>query len=223
MTNPSLYIVATPIGNLSDITLRALEVLKKVDAVLCEDTRVTKNLLNHFEISTPTKSYHQYSSDKDVQSIIGLLEEGKSLALVTDAGTPGISDPGNRLISQASKLDTPVSIFPIPGASAVVAALSVSGFPTDKFFFMGFPPHKNKRKKYFEEVASSKYTVAFYESCHRIKKALQALTEVLESDREVCVCRELTKKFETVYRGTISEVAEMEILEKGEFVVLVRS
>jgi len=225
-----LYIVATPIGNLGDITLRALETLKSVDFVLCEDTRVSKKLLNHYEIDTPTISYHQHSKDKKVNEIIKLLEEGKDLALVTDAGTPGISDPGNQLVEAVK--DT-AEVIPIPGASAAITALSISGFPTDKFVFMGFPPHKKGRKKYFEELSrhlqgsrltagkDQKYTVALYESCHRIKKTLGELSEVLESDRKLCVCRELTKKFETIYRGTISEVLEQNIKEKGEFVVII--
>ncbi len=241
-----LYIVATPIGNLGDITMRALEILKSVDIILCEDTRVTKKLLSHFEISTPTMSYHQHSDEGKVDKIEELLLDGKNLALVTDAGTPGISDPGNRLVQHVISTDpgsqsgewrdldksrdsstslrsarNDVKIIPIPGPSAVVAALSVSGFPTDKFVFMGFPPHKKGREKFFQEMAGVKYTVAFYESCHRIKKCLRQLAEVLGEDRQVCICRELTKKFETIYRGTIGEIMEMDIKEKGEFVVLV--
>lgn len=218
-----LYIVATPIGNLGDITLRALEILKSVDIVLCEDTRVTKKLLNHYEISTSTMSYHQHSDERRVSEIKTLLEEGKNIALVTDAGTPGISDPGNRLIEFLIQSVESVEIVPIPGASAVVTALSISGFPTDKFVFMGFPPHKKGRAKYFEEVHDAKYTVAFYESNHRIKKTLSELSSVLGSERKICVCRELTKKFETVYRGTVGGIGDMRITEKGEFVVLVKS
>lgn len=232
----TLFIVATPIGNLSDITLRALETLKTVDVILCEDTRVTQKLLNHFEIKTPTMSYHQHSDEKRVREIARLLESEKNLALVTDAGTPGISDPGNKLIAhltsdfsnQTSASDrSPKSesrsliTVPIPGPSAVIAALSISGFPTDKFLFLGFPPHKKGREKFFREVAEAKYTVVFYESNHRIKKAINQLHEVLRPNQSVCVCRELTKKFETVYRGTIEEILKREISEKGEFVVVV--
>ena len=219
MNKGKLYITATPIGNLGDITLRALETLKSVDFVLCEDTRVTKKLLTHYEIDTPTISYHQHSKDKKINEIIKLLEEGKDLALVTDAGTPGISDPGNQLVQQV--IEHKVEVIPIPGASAVTTALSISGFPTDKFVFMGFPPHKKGRQKYFGQVADAKYTVAFYESCHRIKKALKSLSEILGSDREICVCRELTKKFEIVYRGSITDILNQDIKEKGEFVVIV--
>jgi len=143
-----LYIVATPIGNLGDITLRALETLKSVDFVLCEDTRVTSRLLSHYEIKTPTISYHQHSEDKKVREIIDLLNKGKNLALVTDAGTPGISDPGNRLIESVINNSKSIEVIPIPGPSAVVTALSISGFSTDKFVFMGFPPHKNKRQMF---------------------------------------------------------------------------
>jgi 16S rRNA (cytidine1402-2'-O)-methyltransferase len=242
-----LFIVTTPIGNLADITLRALEVLKSVDFVLCEDTRVTKKLLDHYQINTPTISYHQHSDEKKVKEIKELLKQGKNLALVTDAGTPGISDPGNLLIADLvgchSELvsgsidikthangeilnqvqDDILGIIPIPGVSAATAALSISGFPTDKFIFMGFPPHKNKRQKFFKEVAENKYTTAFYESNHRIKKCLDNLKEVLQPNRQIVVCRELTKKFETIYRGTIEEILKMDIKEKGEFVVIVKN
>jgi len=254
--NGKLYITATPIGNLSDITLRALETLKEVDFVLCEDTRVTKKLLDKFEIKTPTISYHQHSDAKKVKEIEELLDSGKNLALVTDAGTPGISDPGNLLIHEILKhtvisteakrsgeipsntkgsLDSArddnevvkngggIKIIPIPGPSAVISALSISGFPTDKYIFMGFPPNKNKRLKYFKEIAESKYTVAFYESSHKIKKCLDNLKEVLDNKRQIVIGRELTKMHETIYRGAIDELLEMNIKEKGEFVVVVSS
>ena len=222
-----LYITATPIGNLGDITLRALEILKNVDFILCEDTRVTKNLLAHYQISKPLLSYHQHSDERKIKEIIKLLAEGKNLAMVTDAGTPGISDPGGILIS---KLVSPsyqegvggvAEIIPIPGPCAAIAALSISGFPTDKFVFMGFPPHKNKRQKYFKEVAATEYTVVFYESGHRIKKCLQELKEVLNPERQMVVCRELTKKFETIYRGNINDVTAQMQDDRGEFVIVV--
>lgn len=222
MTTGILYIVATPIGNLGDITFRAIETLKQADLILCEDTRVTKGLLIHFDITTPTMSYHQHSTMIDVRKIEALLNEGKNIALVTDAGTPGISDPGNLLIQQLTNNNKQLTIVPIPGASAVIAALSISGFPTDKYIFMGFPPHKNKRVKYFQEVADSEYTVVFYESSHRIVKAIENMKAVLSEDRELCICRELTKKFETIYRGTVKEISEIDMSEKGEFVVIVR-
>jgi len=227
-----LYIVATPIGNLNDITLRALETFKSVDLILCEDTRVTKNLLDHFNISKPLLSYHHHSPETRIKEIKNLLAEGKNLALVTDAGTPGISDPGNLLISRivrSNEIESPLgrgrggldAIVPIPGPSALISALSISGFPTDKFLFLGFPPHKNKRKKFFAEVSNSECTTVFYESGHRILKCLGELKEILNPERKVVVCRELTKKFETIYRGTISEVVEQMKDERGEFVAIV--
>lgn len=216
-----LYIVATPIGNLGDITLRALEILKSVDFVLCEDTRVTSKLLAHFEIKKTTVSYHHHSNANKVNEIFDLLQNGKNLALVTDAGTPGISDPGNKLIFDLKSKIEGLQIIPIPGVSAVVTALSISGFSTDKFLFLGFPPHKKGRNSFFQEVTSAKYTVVFYESSHRIKKCLQELSVVLQPDRQICVCRELTKKFETVYRGNIQEILKQNMEEKGEFVLII--
>lgn len=228
----TLYIVATPIGNLEDLTFRALRVLKGVDLILCEDTRVTKKLLDHYQIKTLTLSYHQYSKLQKIEHIISLLKEGKNLALVSDAGTPGISDPGNKLIKTIIASPGLVAeIIPVPGPSAVTCAVSVSGFPMDKFIFIGFPPTKRKRKKFFEEVINSKYPVIFYESPHRIIKTLNELKEAYNSSHdfnftplEIVVCRELTKKFETIYRGKIEEVinqlAKSEI--KGEFVIILR-
>ncbi|MDD4476842.1 MAG: rRNA small subunit methyltransferase 1 [Patescibacteria group bacterium] len=248
-----LYIVATPIGNLSDITLRALETLKSVDFILCEDTRVTKKLLEHYKIGKPLISYHQHSDEKTIKNIKKLLDEDKNLALVTDAGTPGISDPGNLLIrdivcdchsresgnphchfdcnggisfynrAMDSRFRGNDNIIPIPGPCAAVAALSISGFPTDKYVFMGFPPHKNKRQKFFKELKEQKYTAVFYESGHRIKKCLQELNDILEPKKQIIVCRELTKMFETVYRGTPAQVLEDMKEERGEFVVVIQS
>jgi len=227
-----LYIVATPIGNLEDLTFRALRILSEVDLILSEDTRVTKKLLDHYQIKTPTLSYHQYSKLQKTEYIINLLKEGKNLALVSDAGTPGISDPGNKIIHKIleSTGGNPrqIKIIPIPGPSAVTAAVSVSGFPMDKFVFMGFPPAKKKRKKFFEEVVIVKYPVIFYESPHRIIKTLEELrNSIICHDRisklQVVVCRELTKKFETIYRGKIAEVVKKIEKDKikGEFVVIV--
>ncbi len=214
-----LYIIATPIGNLEDISERALRTLSEVDLILCEDTRVTRKLLDHYQIKVPVISYHQHSKINKVEYIIGFLKEGKDLALVSDAGTPGISDPGNKLVSEVYKLG--FKICPIPGASAAITAASISGFPMDKFIFMGFPPQKKKRRKFFEEAASSKYPVVFYESTYRILKTLEELKEI-DNTLLLMVCRELTKKFETVYRGEIEKVIE-EIKRgeiKGEFVVV---
>lgn len=217
-----LYIVATPIGNLQDITARAIETLQSVNVILCEDTRVTRVLLNHYQIQTPTLSYHQHSPESRVRLILDRLEAGENVALVSDAGTPGISDPGNELIGRVVTVpDEPITIEPIPGPSAVVSALSICGFPTDKFLFLGFPPHKKGRQTFFKTVAASEYTTVFYESNHRIIKCLNELAAVLDEKKQVCVCRELTKKFESVYRGTIKEIIEQKIPEKGEFVVVI--
>ncbi len=239
-----LYIVATPIGNLDDMTLRALATLKSVDLILCEDTRVTKKLLDHYQIQKPVLSYHHHSDARKIKEIKELLASGKNLALVTDAGTPGISDPGNELIAaitspapfllkEGTNVSSPyesevsrrrdggVQVVPIPGPSALTAALSISGFPTDKFLFLGFPPHKNKRQKFFKEVAVAEHTVVFYESGHRITKCLGELQSVLDPKREVVVCRELTKMFETIYRGTIEEIAKQKMDERGEFVIVI--
>jgi len=222
----TLYIIGTPIGNLKDITLRALEVLKEVDLILCEDTRVTKKLLEHCQIKKPLLSYHQHSKLKKVNYILELLKQGKNLALVSDAGTPGISDPGNLLVYEAiERLREKVEIIPIPGPSAATAAASISGFPMDKFLFLGFPPAKRKRKKFFQEVIGSKYPVIFYESPYRIIKSLrdlQLISKTYNLKPKIVVCRELTKKFETIYRGKIEEVIkEIEKNPRGEFVVIV--
>jgi len=203
-----LYIVATPIGNLEDITLRALEVLREVDIILCEDTRVTIKLLNHYQLTGKRLiSYHHHTSDEKTAVLVDLIKDNKA-ALVTDAGTPGISDPGNKIIKA---LDKSVEIVPIPGASALTAALSISGLPTDKFLFLGFAPHKKGRNKFLRELMESKKTVAVYESPHRIIKCLEQIAELekeLNKKKQFVVCRELTKKFETIYRGTIWEVLE---------------
>jgi 16S rRNA (cytidine1402-2'-O)-methyltransferase len=222
MKNGKVYIVATPIGNLGDITLRALETLKAVDIILCEDTRVTKNLLMHFGISRPLMSYHQHSDQKKINEIKAMVEDGKSIALVTDAGTPGISDPGNLLVRALVEAGV-TGIEPIPGVCAAIAALSVSGFPTDRYKFLGFPPHKNKRQKYFKEVAENEETVVFYESGHRIMKCLNDLKTFLDSKRQILVGREITKMFETFYRGTIDEIIQNMKDERGEFVVVVNA
>jgi len=223
---PILYIVATPIGNLEDISKRALRILSEVDLILCEDTRVTKKLLDRYQIKTPTLSYHQHSKLKKIDYILEQLGKGKNLALVSDAGTPGISDPGNKLISLTMERYNDLTIIPVPGPSAVTAAVSVSGLPMDKFIFLGFPPVKKKRKKFFEEIINSKYPVIFYESPYRIIKTLTELSN-MNNKLSVVVCRELTKKFETIYRGKIEEaIKEIENPPaggkiKGEFVVIV--
>lgn len=226
-----LYIVATPIGNLSDITLRALEVLKSVDYILCEDTRVTRKLLDFYKIKNKKlESYHQHTNEKKVKQIIELIQNN-NVALVTDAGTPGISDPGNKLIkilthfsggSILAKAIEKIEIIPIPGVSAVTAALSISGLPTDKFLFLGFVPHKKARQKFLQQVLDEKTTVVFYESKYRIIKTLEFLA-CHKNNKHFVVCRELTKKFENIYRGNINKVLEQvkNDVVKGEYVVVV--
>lgn len=218
-----LYVVATPIGNLEDITLRALNILKSVDFILCEDTRVTKNLLSHYNINKPLISYHQHSKLKKMEDVAAALREGKNLALVSDAGTPGISDPGGLLIQYLKEKLSEVKIIPIPGPSAAIAALSVSGFSADKFLFLGFPPNKKGRNKFFEEIKNCKRTVVFYESKYRIIKSLRELKAAV-NDADIVVCRELTKMFETIYRGTVGEVLEelKKTTPRGEYVVAVK-
>ena len=217
----ALYIVATPIGNLEDVTLRSLRILKEVDLILCEDTRVTKRLLSRYNISTPLESYHQHSKSSKTEKIVSLLNKGKDIALVSDAGTPGISDPGNKLVREVSETLPEVAVFPIPGPSALTTLASVAGVPTDSFLFLGFVPQK-KRNRFFEEVVSSSRPVIFFESPHRIQKTLRELSEKSQ-DLYVVVGRELTKKFETVYRGKVEGV--MNTFErtkpKGEFAVVV--
>jgi len=215
-----LFVVATPIGNLQDVTLRALEILKQVDLIACEDTRLTKRLLEHYQIQTPTISYHQHSAVGKIDFLISKLKEGKNIALVSDAGTPGISDPGGLLVKAAVQQD--IKVESVPGPSAVAAALSVSGLPTDRFLFLGFLPHKKGRETLIKEIVEAKQTVIFYESVHRILKTLEQL-KGFGLTRPIVVCRELSKKFETIYRGDVNEVLEK--LEKdevkGEFVVIV--
>jgi 16S rRNA (cytidine1402-2'-O)-methyltransferase len=212
-----LYIVATPIGNLDDITLRALDILKKADIIACEDTRHTKLLLDRHNIKANTISFHQHSGGAKLDKIIEYLEEGKDVALVTDAGTPGISDPGSKLVERA--IEANIDLTSVPGATAFVTALSMSGFDIHEFIFVGFLPHKKGRQTKLKEIASEKRTVALYESVHRIKKLLKELTEFIP-EREICVTRELTKKFEDIYRGKPSEIIE-KVKEKGEFVVII--
>ena len=224
----TLFVVATPIGNLEDFTFRALRILQEADLILCEDTRVTKNLLAHYKIEKPLLSYHQHSKGNKMQEILDLLIQGKNLALVTDAGTPGISDPGNELVAFLLEKKPDMRIVPIPGPSALAAIASVAGISMDKFLFLGYPPHKKGRKKFFEEVVESVHPVILYESPHRILKTLQELQERLRNlavarNHSIIVGRELTKQFETVYRGTVQEMLLQFKQEKprGEFVIVV--
>lgn len=237
-----LYIIGTPIGNLEDVSIRAFRILKEADFVLCEDTRVTKRLLDYYNIKTPTISYHQHSRLSKVQRILKLLEEGNNLALVSDSGTPGISDPGGKLVDRIRReKGEEVKIECIPGPSAVTAALSISGMPADKFLFLGFPPHKKGRQKFLHRIMAEEYPVVVYESKHRIMKFLNELKTGLEENGEevktkqkettlVAVCRELSKIYETVYRGGIEEVVDQMDTEKkgnkedqkGEFVIIIK-
>lgn len=218
------FIIATPIGNLQDISLRALECLKRADFILCEDTRVSQKLLNHFDIKKPTINYHQHSKITKIESIIELLKQGKNIALISDAGTPGISDPGNKLIQEIiTTLGENIKIVPIPGPSALVTIASIAGISMDKFLFLGFPPQKKGRNKFFKQVIDSQYPVIFYESPYRIIKTLKQIQE-LDRDIEAIAGRELTKKFETIYRGRIDKVVEKIEKDKikGEFVIIVK-
>jgi 16S rRNA (cytidine1402-2'-O)-methyltransferase len=223
---PTLYIIATPIGNLEDITLRALRMLKEADVILCEDTRVTKKLLQKYDIAKHTLSYHAQSGLAKIEKIIALLEEGKHLALVSDAGTPGISDPGSMLVSRIREhFNDKVTIEAIPGPSAVTTALSAAGVPASEFLFLGFLPHKKGRETLFREILDSKRTVVFYESPHRIMKTLARLAELLSPSRRVVIARELTKMHEEFVPGSGDEVlahfqAHPETV-RGEFVVVV--
>jgi 16S rRNA (cytidine1402-2'-O)-methyltransferase len=220
---PALYLVGTPIGNLEDITLRALRVLKEVDVIACEDTRQTQKLLNHYAIATRTTSYHEHNEMTKSAELVKEMQEGASVALVTDAGMPGISDPGYRLIALAIRHHLPV--MPIPGASAFLAALVASGLPTDSFRFSGFLPAKRgERRAALEAVKSSPRTQVFYEAPHRIVEALTDVVEVLGEARHVVVAREVTKLHEEFLRGRASKVLEnlmsREVV-KGEITLLI--
>lgn len=222
MNTGILYIVATPIGNLEDITLRALRILKEVDCVACEDTRVTSKLLSHYEISKPLLSLHQHSGKVQFDKIISQLLEGKNIAYCSDAGTPGVSDPGNQLVAEAVVKD--VAVVPIAGASALTALISVAGIDMQTFNFLGFPPHKKGRETYFKKVAGLDLPAVYYDSPHRVIKNLELLKK-FSPDKKVILGRELTKMFEQVVRGDINEVQkyfeENPTKMKGEFVVIV--
>lgn len=220
-----IYVVGTPIGNLQDMTFRAVSTLREVDVILCEDTRVTQKLLNHFDIKNKTISFHKFSEENKYQKIFDMLTEGKNLALVSDAGTPSISDPGAFLIKEIRDTLPDVEIITIPGPSALTAAISIAGLTSDKFVFVGFPPHKKGRKTFFEEITQYVIPVVFYESKHRILKALENLNDLVP-EREIFVAKELTKFNEKYFSGTASEIISIlnqdANLLKGEFVVIVK-
>lgn len=216
-----LYIVATPIGNLQDITLRAIETLKSVDIIACEDTRHTKILLDHYGIKTPTTSFFQHNRFTKGEYLIGLLKAGKSIALVSDAGMPGILDPGYNLVNLA--ISSNIEITVIPGATAFVNALVLSGKPAHQFYFEGFLPNKPiSRKNRLQKLAAMECTIICYESCHRIIATLEDISAVFP-EKEIVVCRELTKKFEQVKRGPANQIAEFfkKSKPKGEFIALI--
>lgn len=219
----TLYLIATPVGNLEDITARALRILGEVDYIACEDTRTSGKLLKHFGISRPLFSFHAHNEHKKIGYLCELLDQGLNIALISDAGSPAISDPG--YLAVRAVLDAGHQVCPIPGASAVILALSASGLPTDRFVFEGFLPHKKGRQSRMVSLAEEERTIVFYESPYRIKKILKEISEHLGQDRQVVLARELTKKFEQFVRGTAHDLlqqAEQEQLKiKGEFVVLV--
>ena len=218
----TLYLVSTPIGNINDITIRAIEILNSVDIILTEDTRVTSKLLKHHSVKTQSslQSFNQINEDKKAPKIISELEEGKCIALVSDAGTPGISDPAYRLIRAA--IDSNFLVQSIPGPSAFLTALVCSGLPTDRFIFEGFLPHKKGRKGKLEKIKDIDATVIYYESPNRIKKTLNDILKYV-GDRPAVICRELSKKFEEIFRGKVSELLNNfnNVKAKGEFVIMI--
>lgn len=218
--NKFLYIVSTPIGNLKDITLRAIDTLKDVDFIACEDTRVASVLLNHYDIKKELVSLNAVNENSRIEHILNKLNGGQTGALISDAGTPGISDPGVRLISAA--INAGITIVPIPGAAAFVAALTLSGLPSDSFVFEGFLPQKKGRQKLLLRLSEEERTIILYESTYRIEKLLNELKEYMPQ-RLIVVCRELTKKFEECWRGTPGEILENfnEKITKGEFAVVI--
>jgi 16S rRNA (cytidine1402-2'-O)-methyltransferase len=223
--NGQLYIVATPIGNLDDISFRAIEVLKSVDRIAAEDTRHSQKLLQHFGIQTSMLALHDHNEEARAHKLIKQLLDGENIALISDAGTPLISDPGYRLVSMAQ--DAGVRISPIPGACAVITALSASGLPTDRFYFEGFLPAKTQaRKMRIGELGAISSTVIVYESCHRILACLKDMLEVLGDSREVCLAKELTKQYEMIKRGNLPDllawIQSDDKLQQGEFVLLIK-
>jgi 16S rRNA (cytidine1402-2'-O)-methyltransferase len=215
---PTLFVVATPIGNLADITTRALDTMRSVDLIACEDTRHTIKLLNHFGIQKPLVSYHEFNERKKADDLVGRIEAGLRVALVSDAGTPAVSDPGYRLVRACRERG--LAVIAIPGASAAVAALSASGLPSDEFLFVGFLPAKaSARSEKLESIKESPVTSIFYEAPHRIHEMLEDVLKVF-GDREVCVCRELTKIHEEAVFGRLSEVKDR-VKAIGEFTIVI--
>lgn len=239
MNTGVLYIVATPIGNLGDITNRAIETLRKVDLIVCEDTRTSRKLLDKYEIKTPTISFYQFQKNKGAVKpvsksdyIIAEIKSGKNVALITDAGTPGISDPGNQLAARA--IENGIAVIPIPGVSALTTLASVSGIDLARFVFLGFSPHKKGRETFFKEVAAFNFPTVYFESPHRLIKNLELLKKIVETqhfaslrggNKKIILGRELTKMFEEIVRGTISEALEYftenKAKIKGEIAIII--
>ena len=218
----TLYVVPTPIGNLADITHRSLSVLIDVELILCEDTRVSRKLLNHYDIDTPTKSYHMHNEHRMVDGLVEQLQQGLSMALISDAGTPAISDPGFLLVRAC--LQAGLSVITLPGPTAFIPALIQSGFPSDRFVFEGFLPHKKGRKSRLTQLEKENKTIVLYESPHRILKTLTQCVEVMGPDRPASISRELTKAFEETIRGTLEELEAHFTVHppKGEFVLVIQ-
>lgn len=216
-----LVLVPTPIGNLGDITFRAVSVLKEADIILAEDTRISSRLLQHLEIDKKLWAHHKFNEHKSVNSLISKIQEGNIMALISDAGTPGISDPGFLLVRAC--VENGIQVECLPGPTALIPALAVSGLPTDKFVFEGFLPQKKGRQKRLMQLAAEERTIVFYESPFRLVKALTQFAEFLGSERQCCVCRELSKMFEEVKRGSVAELLKYytEHQPKGEIVIVV--
>lgn len=216
----ALYIVSTPIGNLEDISFRAISTLKNVDLIACEDTRVTNFLLQQYGIKNKTISYYSRVESSKLEYLIDELKNSKSVALVSDAGTPGISDPGNLLVSECTK--NGIDVFSIPGSSALIHSLILSGFSTKKFYFQGFLPQKKGRRTLLEELSGIKMVIIIYESPFRIYKTFKEINEIF-GNKEVSISRELTKKFEQVIRGRVKNILSRDIKTKGEFVIIINN
>jgi len=218
----ALYVVATPIGNLQDITLRALSVLKECDLIASEDTRTALKLLNRFDIHTPVTSYHQHSGGRKSNELVDKIRDGAAVALISEAGTPAISDPGHELIQAC--IDEGIRVVPIPGVSAVISLLSAAGLNTSAFIFLGFPPRKTgERRKYFQDLSTEARTMVFYESPNRIRDTLGSIAQAFGEDRRVVIGREMTKLFEEIWRGTVSDcvIEFTDRRPRGEFALAV--
>ena len=216
-----LYVVATPIGNLGDITLRGIEVLMLADRIACEDTRVTRKLLSHHTINTKVTSYHDHNANTVRPVLIQEIKDGKSIALVCDAGMPSISDPGYKLVNKCRQFD--IEVISIPGPSSLTSALSISGLPSDSFYFEGFLPKKKGRKTKFEFLSSLPSTIVIFESPYRLVKTVQDIFDYM-SNREICICKELTKVYERVMFGNVLNILELlkdEVKLKGEYVIII--